>query len=147
MKSLLLGNGVTIQFGGSDYYNSSIIKRAINNMKTGKFPKEIFLDEAEYFIEIIELLCKQLPSMVKGAYDDFANVPTEKKALSYLKDKYKNKNNVKIEEIGIEDYFFLLVLVWNRLVPERDIREKAKDEFWCAFVDAIYNNGKNTRNI
>lgn len=142
MKNLLLGNGITIQFGGFDYTNSSIIRRAINNMEIGNFPTEIFLDESGYFIEVIELLCKELPSIVKGTYDEFAIVPTEKNTLSYLKDKYKNNFKLKIEEIGIEDYFFLLRLVCNRLVPELDIRKNAKDELWCAFVDAIYNNGR-----
>jgi hypothetical protein len=36
MKTLIVGNGIDIQFGGKDYYPSNIVQRAIDNVKQGK---------------------------------------------------------------------------------------------------------------
>lgn len=37
-RNLLVGNGINIQFGGSDIYsNSAIMARVVNNIKKGKY--------------------------------------------------------------------------------------------------------------
>ena len=41
MKNLIVGNGINIQFGGSENTNKSIILRAIKNCKELDFPKHI----------------------------------------------------------------------------------------------------------
>lgn len=43
--NLLIGNGVTIQFGGQDYTNAKIIKRACNNVNTKKYPSKVYPHE------------------------------------------------------------------------------------------------------
>ena len=37
MKSILIGNGINIQFGGSAYTSKSIFKRIEQNAKNGKY--------------------------------------------------------------------------------------------------------------
>ncbi len=51
-KQLLVGNGVNIQFGGLDYTNQNIIKRAFNYLETNNYPSEIYpIEIGEYIKE------------------------------------------------------------------------------------------------
>jgi hypothetical protein len=37
LKTILIGNGINIQYGGKDYYSNEIVQRAIDNVKSGNF--------------------------------------------------------------------------------------------------------------
>lgn len=50
MKTILIGNGLDIQYGKSDYLCSSIVNRAIQNVQSGKF------NNADYPAIIVEHL-------------------------------------------------------------------------------------------
>ena len=56
MKNVIIGNGVNIQFAGSEYTNESIIKRAITKLETGDYSSEVYTNEIENWIKILLLL-------------------------------------------------------------------------------------------
>lgn len=82
LKSIIIGNGVTIQFGGKDYLNDKIIKRAINNVNTKKFPSEIYPREIK---EWLLLLHSRVVDIVAGKYDACAYTEEMKQSLKYFK--------------------------------------------------------------
>jgi len=139
MKSILFGNGITIQFGGKDYRNDKIIKRAINNVNIKKFPEKIYPRETK---DWLLLLHKRIPAIVAGEYDDCAYTTGMKSSLVHFKKRYSNiTTKTKVHEIGFEDYFLVHFLVCCRegiVNPERYL---FKESLRCLFIDSIYNNG------
>lgn len=138
MNSLLYGNGLDIQYGGTDYTNYNIKKRAIEKLSSGNFPKEIYSDEA---IECIEAFNNELIDIINGKYDKYAYFPSEKEALSDLQKRYKGKS-VDPSYVGFEDYFLVMRLVCNKFKLNRDIRKGAFDGLRAMYLDSIFNNGK-----
>lgn len=68
LNNLLVGNGITIQFGGLDYSNKKIIKWARNNLYTGTYPDKLYhFDAILYF----EKLFENVPAILKGDYDPY----------------------------------------------------------------------------
>ncbi|WP_026477659.1 hypothetical protein [Alkaliphilus transvaalensis] len=139
MKSIIIGNGVIIQFGGSKYSNKSIIKRALKNISSGNFPKEIYPVESGM---AIKMFAKELRSVLAGAYDQYVYTDIEKQSLGHIKARYSQAIKYKPEDIGLEDYFFIGRVVCNKLVPEPEIRKASIEGLWCPFIDSIYNNGE-----
>ena len=138
MGSILLGNGVNIQFGGSEYSNTSIIKRAINNILTEHFdgydyPKEI--------LQWLYLLHEAFSDILKGKFDRYAYLSFEKDSLSDLKKRYNRGYKYEVHEVGLEDYFLIhdLFCSKNKIHnPESfEIRESLKR----LFADSIFNSG------
>lgn len=39
MKSILIGNGINIAYGGAEYSNASIMQRVQNNIASGRYDK------------------------------------------------------------------------------------------------------------
>jgi hypothetical protein len=139
VKSILIGNGFDIQFGGKDYINRNIIIRAINNMDKDDFPCDIYPKE---IITLLSHLYIIIPSIIAGNYYKFAVMHYEKKSLIEFKKRYNNFRTLSLYDIGIEDYFFIYELFSreNKISnPERfDIRQALKR----MFVDAIFNKGE-----
>lgn len=139
MKNIIIGNGVVIQFGGREYSNKSIIRRALKNFESGSIPKDIYPVESGM---AIKMYAKELKSVLAGVYDQYAFTDIEKKSLSYIKSKYSKAIKYKPEDIGIEDYFFIGRAICNKLVPEPEIKKASIDGLWFPFIDAIYNKGE-----
>lgn len=138
MRSILIGNGFDIQYGGSDYINKNIIMRAIDNVEKGEFPCDIYPKETADLLRHLFLI---VPSIISGEYDRFIVIDYEQKSLIEFKKRYKNLKEISLYDIGIEDYFFIYELFSreNRISnPERfDIRQALRR----MFVDSIYNKG------
>ena len=149
--SVLIGNGINIQFcdNKEDYLNKSIILRAINNIKTGKY--------TQAFANIIE------PDiMYRGMFDlvnwcnnylfkglNFQNAVNSDDEFSSFFDavyRYKNKK-LNPEDILMEDYFLLFDLFNNYFENTHKQDEKIDiTDVYAAltliFTDAIFNDGK-----
>ncbi|WP_438348000.1 hypothetical protein ACP8HI_20430 [Paenibacillus sp. FA6] len=140
MKNILIGNGITIQFGGSDYLNSNILKRVVNNIKEESFPKEIYPMELEQWIQY---LFSQLNNILDGVYDLYVVTESDNMALSDFKQRYKSRNwYTTFHSLGFEDYFFIhnLVCIKNGVVnPEK---YNTREALRVSLLDSIYNSGK-----
>ncbi|MCB5235496.1 hypothetical protein [Niallia circulans] len=140
MKNLLYGNGVTIQFGGKNYFNDRIIKRAINNINIKKFPSEIYPKEIKLWVQ---LLCDQVPLIISGEYDLYTNTNDMKASLEDFKERYKNrKMPLKVHEIGLEDYFLINFLLCHKEKIINPEKFNYTQTLRCFFIDSIYNQGK-----
>lgn len=140
METILIGNGVTIQYGGDVYSNSKIIKRARNKINTKNYPEKVYHRNVLLYLTT---LCEQVSGMVKGDYDNYAITPSMKKSLVYFKERYSvNKQKYELHEIGLEDYFILHIFASRRAGVENPDRFSCKEGVRMFFLDAIYNEGK-----
>lgn len=139
-KSILIGNGFNINFGGAAYTNQFIIKRIIFNARAKKydvlFDGQISGDEiAQIFFE----LAQWTNDITSGKYDDI--IPSED--IRVLED-FKSRYNWKLEhyyEVGLEDWLFILHIYF---LSYSDIVEEwvpARQGFERIMLDAIYNDG------
>ncbi len=139
MNNLLVGNGINIQFGGTDYINKNIIRRAIENVKRGRFPKEIYPEEV---VDYLQILYETFPDVIGGKYDEYALANNEKQALDNLKTRYKRRGTTSVEDIGFEDFF----LVHNLFCYKHKIYNPEKfyfrESLRCLFLDSIYNSSQ-----
>jgi ABC-type taurine transport system ATPase subunit len=72
MKSLLLGNGINIQFGGKAYTNRFIVQRIFFNVKAGKYTP-LFGDSelgSDELFDIFRGLFTYANQVIEGKYDD-----------------------------------------------------------------------------
>ncbi|MEP1939489.1 MAG: hypothetical protein ABJK11_08005 [Balneola sp.] len=138
MGSILLGNGINIQFGGKQYFNSNIIKRAINNILTEQFDR---YDYPQEILQWVYLLNEVFSDILKGEFDKYAYLSFEKDSLNDLKKRYNRGYKYEVYEIGLEDYFLIhdLFCSKNKIHnPESfEIRESLKR----LFADSIFNSG------
>lgn len=139
-KSILIGNGININFGGKAYTNDFIIKRILFNARANKydslFDGEINGDEiANIFVE----LAKWTNEIADGKYD--AIIPENEKSI--LED-FKNRYNWKLSyyyEVGLEDWLFILHVYFLQNADIADNWSAAKQGFERMMLDAIYNDG------
>jgi len=141
MKTLLFGNGINIQFGGSDNFNKSIILRAIQNTRKSDFPKHVIVDEPELIITLLGYLFLELSSILSHEYDKLAFTTDEKFALDDFIRRYETRTSLSVLDIGFEDYYLIydLFCYKHKIVnPDRYyIRESLKS----FFLYSIYNQG------
>ena len=138
MKNLLAGNGVTIQFGGTDYLNASIINRAIANIKSGNFPSHLYPAECAAMLFAMQ---KELSKVVSGEYDTAAATSYIRASLDDFKRRYSNRDIYEVHEIGFEDYFLIFELVHISQGIGNPDRFNNRGVFRRMFLDAVYNGG------
>ena len=139
-KSILVGNGININFGGKAYTNNYIIKRILFNARANKyaplFNDEIDGDEiASIFINLANLVNE----ITDGKYDSI--IPAEERPI--LED-FKTRYNWKLThyyEVGLEDWLFILHVYFLQNADIADNWSSAKQGFERMMLDAIYNDG------
>lgn len=140
MRSILIGNGFNINFGGAAYTNQFIIKRIMFNARAKKydmlFDGQVTGDEiAEIFLQ----LAKWTNDIAGGKYDDI--IPPED--MSVLED-FKSRYSWNLEhyyDVGLEDWLFILRVYF---LSNRDIAKEwipARIGLERMILDAIYNDG------
>ena len=140
MKNLLIGNGINIQFGGNEYCNTSIINRAINNLKVSNFNPELYPFQIGNWLI---LLHKVYSKLLNGLYDKHAFTSDEKISLKSFKERYINLgNNLQIDEIGFEDYFVIHDILCRSEKGYYKKRHENREFLRRLFLDSIYNTGK-----
>lgn len=110
-RSILIGNGININFGGNAYTNNYIIKRIVFNAKANKydpiFNNEIGGDEiASIFVE----LANWANDISAEKYD--AIIPEEEK---HILEDFKLRYNWKLTryyEVGLEDRLCGCSTIW-----------------------------------
>jgi len=142
VKNLILGNGINIQYGGMDNTNQSIISRATKLCKDKDFPKHIIVDDPDLILQMIGHLFLEVQSVLKDGYDKYAISSDEKRSLQEMRDRYIGFQNLKLTDVGFEDYYLIYDLFChkNKIVnPDKYyIRETIKR----FFLHSIYNSGK-----
>ena len=136
-KNLLVGNGINIQFGGSDYTNREILKRAIANISADKYSRLLpgisskeLLDTFEGLKDIVVNIGKRKPS------EEFIFLLME---IQRIKDTY-GVDSV-IDDIALEDLFIALEFLWESN-DSQDFKDTVHRGLQQILLDAIYNDGK-----
>lgn len=145
MKTILVGNGIDIQFGGYDYLNSSIIRRAIDNVECKRFnPLDYPPDILSYINELFEYARMILidPKCIENKVWD----KWDKEILKNFLIRYTPHTLTSVEDLGFEDYFFIQKLMFNATYDPKIGNWKERQEYYeylrRFFLDAIYNDGK-----
>ncbi len=139
-KSLLVGNGVTINFGGNAYTNKFIIKRIIFNAKANKYaPLFIGKISGDYIANVFNNLAEYANDIVAGKYDSFLD-ESDLDILNSFKERYSEKIN-HYYDVGLEDWLFILRCYTLSEDEMKDSWHSLKQAFGCMMLDAIYNDG------
>lgn len=144
-KSILIGNGININFGGSAYTNDYIIKRIVFNARANKYDP-LFNGEitGDAIASIFIGLSDWANDISGGMYD--AIIPAEEK---YILDDFKKRYNWKLThyyEVGLEDWLFILHVYFLKNEDISDNWTSAKQGFERMMLDAIWNDG-NIQNL
>lgn len=144
-KSVLLGNGINIQFGGKAYSNRFIMSRIVFNARCDKY--DSLFEGTLSGKEIEQLFRGLLPTanaVLDGKYDE---VDTDEDEIKEAIEEFKAQNaeRGKFEhyyDIPLEDWFLLLQLFLLDNADLTDMWKASKQGFEWIILDAIYNDGK-----
>ncbi|MHB1652323.1 MAG: hypothetical protein ACYCVD_07575 [Desulfitobacteriaceae bacterium] len=140
MKSVLLGNGINIQFGGKAYSNDFIMKRIIFNASVNRYDP-LFnglisgKDIEGIFRAFVEIANKAL----NGDYDGTGD-SDDREAIEDFKNRY-TAPVMKYYEIMLEDWFLMIRLFFITNADLKDLWQSVKQGFESMILDAIYNEG------
>lgn len=143
-RSILIGNGINIAFSkNDDYKNFSIIERMQNNIKDNRyddvFSKQLSPNE---LLELISKLNLFFKDMLKGIGSlKLTENSDELITLLDIAKRYEKKPK-EIMNIGIEDYFFVMKMVFNKVGDSQTPINLLYDGLKYLFLDAIYNDGQ-----
>lgn len=139
-RSLLVGNGFNINFGGQVYSNDYIIKRIIFNALANKYDP-LFNGEitGEQIAYIFTRLSTWVNDITDGKYDDLID-DEEKPILEDFKARYNWKQKYYYE-VGLEDWLFVLHVAFLEHSNISNHWQAAKQAFEKMMLDAIYNDG------
>lgn len=141
MKTILVGNGFNIELGGIDYLNKAIINRFIENIKIKDYATTIYNNTIsnDELAGLLPGMYEELKKVLKGQYDKHCTNEEDKKLISLLQERYSL--SVKIDEVGMEDYFIILRLFHIKYNDDNIMIKNTHDGFCWQFLDAIYNEG------
>ena len=140
MRSLILGNGIDIEFGGKEYSNWSILERVHNNIVSGKYT-DIFKAEPDTILKIFDGYRGIINKVIKNEW----NI-TEKDGFLFLLLEMKRVQDMYSEDpgfsdLGLEDYFLGHELSCHILGFD-GVSEQARQVMQMIILDAIFNDGK-----
>ena len=143
MKSILIGNGVNIQFGGGAYTSGAIIQRIKSKAKQGKY-KELFEDSisGDEIANIFDGFVRICNEILSGIYDNLLINKEDKVVLSEFKKRYKNMVVSESKDIMLEDWFFLFYVYFLKYPELIDNRKGAVQSLERLVLDGIFNDGK-----
>lgn len=143
MKSILIGNGVDIQFGGKAYNNRFIMSRIIFNARTNKydslFDQQISGKEIE---TLFKAFLKYANSILEGKYDSFPDEDLSE-AIHDFKCRFSNWGHFQnYYEVPLEDWFMLMQIFYAENPDLAAQMMSSKQGIERMVLDAIYNDGK-----
>jgi hypothetical protein len=139
MRNLLIGNGVIIQYGGAAYLNSSIVNRALENIRNERFPAHLYPKECADFVVVLQ---KEHARALRGEYDKYVFTSYDRSSLKDFKRRYSTARSYSVDEIGFEDYFLLFELVHSKQSVGNPDRFNNRGVLKRMFLDAVYNGGE-----
>ena len=144
-KSVLLGNGINIQFGGKAYSNRFIMSRIIFNARCDKYDD---LFEGTLSGKEIEQLFQGLLPTANAVLDkkyDEINTGEEDIKEAIQEFKVQNAWRGKFEhyyDIPLEDWFLLFRLFFLANPDLKNMWKASKAGLEWIILDAIYNDGR-----
>lgn len=143
MRNLLTGNGINIQFDNKNYTTQQIVLRILKNCDRDDFPLHIIVNESYLLKNYIGLLFLEIPNIINGVYDKYANCTAEIKSLASFKEQYSNRlNTLRITDIGFEDYYLIHYLVCHKTNTANPEMYYIRESLKSAYYFAIYNDGE-----
>lgn len=141
MKSVLVGNGININFGGKAYSNDFIIKRIIFNALDGKYDQPLFGGkfDGKGASGLFNGLKDTANDVLIGKYDGLGD-PDESAAIADFKRRYTPPLK-RYYEVMLEDWFLLLRLFFISNKDLENLTRSAKQGFEQLILDGIYNEG------
>lgn len=141
MKSILVGNGINIHFGGKAYTSEFIMKRIKYRAILGNYD-ELFEGtfNGKEIVKLLNGFVDVTNDILDSKYDDCVDTKELLVALNDFKTRYE-----KIDyshQLALEDWFFVLHMFF---LKNKDIYinfNASKQGFERLILDGIYNNGK-----
>lgn len=143
-KNILIGNGINIAFSkNDDYKNYAIIERLTRYLHTNRYD-DVFkqsITSAE-LLEMLNALNDYFNNMLTGIMAlKLTQTDDELQTLIDISKRYHSKSK-DLLSVGIEDYFFVMKMVFNKYGDEQTPINLLYDGLKYLFLDAIYNDGK-----
>ena len=142
MKSILIGNGVNIQFGGKAYTSEYILQRIRYKAKQDKY-RELFEDSisGKEIVNFLDSFVDVCNDILSNKYDRFVFSDDDLSALQEFKERYKDWNITESKDIMLEDWFFLIHMFFLKNPDLIENKKGAIQSFERLVLDAIYNSG------
>lgn len=140
MKTLLVGNGINIQFGGKAYTSKFIIERMKCRAAIQKY--DVLFEDAISGNELVNLFncfVDLVKRILDGECDDFDLDCDLKAALEDFKSRYDKVTYPN--DIMLEDWLFVLKM-YSLMYDSEKESGSAEIGFKRLFLDAIFNDGK-----
>lgn len=143
MKSILVGNGINIAFSkNDDYKNYEVINRLARYLLTDRyddvFGKAISSSELRQILEQLNLFFNDMLSNIASIR--LTGTADELNTLVDISRRYHMKSK-DLVSVGIEDYFFVMKMVFNRLGDDKTPIHSLYDGLKYLFLDSLYNDG------
>ena len=144
VKNILIGNGINIAFSkNDDYKNYKIIERLTKYICTNRyddvFQGSITSDELKLVLTALNDFFKRILKGVEALR--LARDEDELKTLIDIAQRYNGKPQ-DILDVGMEDNFFAMKLLFNKVGDEATPINALYDGLRWLYLDAIYNNGE-----
>lgn len=137
MKSVLLGNGINMQFGGKAYASEFIMERIKYKAIYGEY-KQLFKGslDGEDILNILNGFVEYTNDILDNKYDDYVE-EEDLIVLNDFKNRYKKINEP--HELMLEDWLFILHMFFLINPDLTDDIDSAKQGFSQLILDSIYN--------
>lgn len=145
MRSILVGNGINIQFGGNAYTNSYIMKRIKYLAKLDSY-KKLFGDsiKSDEIIKVLNDFVWFANGILNAEYNDVVSDNDTKEALKDFCERYTQVH--ESHDIMLEDWFFILHMYFLKFPEDISNVGGARQGFERLILDAICNSG-NIQNV
>lgn len=145
MKTLLVGNGINIQFGGKAYTSQFIIERMKCRATIQKYDV-LFVDtiSGNELVDLFNCFVDLVKRILSGECDNYDLDCDLKAALEDFKTRYDESRYGKVtypHDILLEDWLFVLKMYSIMYDAEKE-NSSAEIGFKRLLLDAIYNDGK-----
>lgn len=141
MKTLVFGNGINIQFGGSDNLSKSIILRAIKCTKEVDYPTHIIADDPSLILSLLGHLFMQVRGVLNGEYDSYAFTTDLRICLNDFKSRYSTRKSLNVATVGFEDYYLLYDLMCYKYKIRNPEKYYVREALKYFFLYSIFNKG------
>lgn len=143
-KNTLIGNGINVNFGGTEYTNGKIIARLTSNLTINDRYDEVFRNKVSQpeLLELVTGLNDIFRKMMKSGIAAIRRTDgeDEMRTLIDISRRYHGKPQ-DVLNVGMEDYFFVMKWFNNGYGDSRELSQAAFDGLKWLFLDAIYNGG------